>query len=133
MPEQNTPSRLARLLLRIALLAVLTGATACGLEPDPGREPGPSDLDSLEFTPAATFEVSSQGIDPETFDGEAGDVVLLENVGDEPVRVRGDDLDTGTMEPGETVTVVLSASEDDLVWTVLDTDHEAVVSVRPTD
>jgi hypothetical protein len=112
---------LATAVVGLSLLALLT---ACG-SPDPDREPGPNDLEGFEFDPIATIEVSDDGIEPGELEAKLGDVVLVENVGDRPVQVRGDDgVDTGEMQPGDgPVTVVLS-EDGESVWQVVGHEGE---------
>lgn len=120
--ERMVDAKHGRVLTLLAISAAVVTLAGCG-PPDPDRDPGPKDLGSFEFDVAETIEVADSGVDPTELTVELGDVVMIENVGDESARLRGDGLDTGKMEPGEAVTVVLS-DEGEVVWQLVGHEND---------
>lgn len=63
----------------------------------------------------------------------AGEVVRLVNEGESPHSFTVDDrtIDTGRMEPGEDVTLVLAEPGEVTFFDLTDPDHQATITVRP--
>jgi hypothetical protein len=93
----------------VALLLVATVVAGCASDDD--AEP---DIPRVDFTPSAVVAVDEAGVDCVVRSGDpcevpAGSVIEVRNDGATDARLRGGDVfDTGTMEPGDTMTVVLA-------------------------
>jgi plastocyanin len=90
------------------LLAVALALTGCG-DPDPSP-PTAADLRAIDLSPDHTIVVDESGFEPSTLEIEVGDVVLVVNEGDGEHSLTADDrqIDTGRMQPGDEVTLVLT-------------------------
>jgi plastocyanin len=104
-----------------AVVAAVLLLAACG-DPDPDREPGPRTLERVDVEVDETITVDESGFDPTTLTVAQGDVIELRNDGDEPHTFTADGgrFETGTLEPGESTTLVLDepgrvAYHDELV------------------
>ncbi len=94
--------RTARAAAALVALSLLSG---CG---DAVEETAPDDLDAIDVSVDATITVDEDGFDPAALEVRSGDAIELVNAGDEPHAFRGGErFETGRMEPGETVTLVL--------------------------
>ena len=118
-------------LHRVLAVAVATLAiTACGSDDD-DRSPGPDDLRGYDATPDAVVTVDDDGFNPREVQVPTGGLVLVRNRGDEPHSVADlDDIDTGTLEPGDEVTIALDEPGRFTYHDGLAPEHEGVVVVR---
>lgn len=100
------PSRLANGLVTVAVaaLALLTIA-ACSDD-----VPGNADIYDQAPVSVATVSLARGGFDPSSVTIDVGDAVTFANDTSTDQRIVGDDdeLDTGTLEPGETTLVVFN-------------------------
>ena len=117
--------RRAGVLAAIALV----GLSSCGdANPSP---PTPADLEGLDLSPDHTITVDEAGFEPRTLRMVAGEVVRLVNEGDEPHSFTDEDqrFDTGRMEPGDDVTLVLTEPGESTYFDVTNPDHTARLTV----
>ncbi len=99
--------RLRRTLVIVFVaLATLAGA-GCH---HGGDEPGPGDGASLTFTPKATITLTDDRIDPASVDLRVGDAITVVNQGARDHGLTSDSIDTGTLRPGESTLVYLTAT-----------------------
>jgi hypothetical protein len=110
---------------RVALVAVLVVA-ACSSGPS---KPGPGDGASLDLTTKKTIEVDDSGIQPELTQGQIGDAITVTNRGTEDHGLASDSIDTGTMHPGESTTVVLTETGTVKLHDRADPSHTARIEV----
>ena len=116
-----------RLILAAAPLAL--ALAGCG-DPDPSP-PTAADLRTLDLSPDHTIVVDESGFEPSTLEIEVGDVVLVVNEGDAAHSLTADDrrVDTGRMQPGDEVTIVLT-EPDEVAFADLEApDHEGTLTV----
>jgi hypothetical protein len=121
------------LVLVVVTLALATGG--CGADDD--AEPT---IPSIDFSPSATIDIDADGLGctlAEATPGcalPAGSVVEVANRTAETRRLRADDLfDTGAMEPGDTMTVVLVDPGELEVVDVDRPDQSLTVVVTPRE
>jgi plastocyanin len=118
-------------VLSLVVLPTLV-MTACG-EPNPDREPGPKTLEGFDFEADQTIAVDENGFSPAEVTVRSGEVIEVRNEGDEPHTFTADGgrFETGSVEPGEVVTVVLDEPGRITYHDALEPDHEGVIVVEP--
>ena len=84
---------------------------------------------------AITVAVTDDGYEPATLELTAGEVVRLVNEGDSEHSFTAEDrsFDTGRMQPGEDVTLVLTEPGEIPFFDLADRDHEGTFVVQPSD
>jgi plastocyanin len=115
-----------------AAVAVLVATTAgCG-SADPGP-PTPSDLDEIDLSVDHTIVVDDDGFDPETLEITAGEVIQVVNEGESEHSLTAEDrrFDTGSLQPGDDTTLVLTEPGEVTVFDLADPDHSATITVLP--
>ena len=118
-----------RLLTTIAL-GVLAVA-GCGDE-DPNRTPGPADIAGVDLTPDAEVEVDEDGFRPAEVTIEQHGVLVVRNTGDQPHEIADlDDIDSGRLQPGDEITIVLDDPGTFTYHDALEPEHEGTVVVEP--
>lgn len=129
------PSALRPVRAVATLVAVALALGGCGADDD--AEPT---IPTVDFSPAAVISVSPAGLRcapaagaaDEDCEVGAGSVVEVRNEGPDDARVRGGDVfDSGTMEPGDTMTVVLVDPGELQLETVGPPDATLAVTVTP--
>jgi hypothetical protein len=116
------------------LVLVALALAGCGVDDD--AEPT---IPTVDFTPAAVVGVDESGVDCVVRSGDpcevpAGSVIEVRNDGATEARLRGGDVfDTGTMEPGDTMTVVLADAGEIEVVVVDDPTLTVTVTVTPRE
>jgi plastocyanin len=110
--------------------AVALVIAACG-DADPSP-PTPADLRDIDLSIDHTIVVDDDGYDPSTLEMTAGEVVRLVNEGESAHSFTADDrtIDTGRMEPGEDVTLVLTERGEVTFFDLADPDHHGTIIVR---
>ncbi|HEX2382037.1 MAG TPA: hypothetical protein VHI95_05345 [Acidimicrobiales bacterium] len=98
-----------RRFVMIALAAVAIGLLA-GCEHEGAAVPGPNDGASLDFTSRATVSIDDDAITPATVRVQVGDAVTIVNKGTRDHGVTSTSIDSGTLRPGESTLVFLTAS-----------------------
>lgn len=84
------------------------------------------------MSPDAEISVDESGFDPSTVTIRAGDVLLVRNTGDEPHEIADlDEIDSGRLEPGDEITIVLLDPGRFTYRDALEPDHEGTVVVEP--
>jgi hypothetical protein len=83
-------------LLGLALLGLALLVTACATQELPDGE----DVRAIDLTPSAELVLDEVGSDLEV-EIAATSVLRIRNAGTEAHRLRGDDFDTGLLEPGD--------------------------------
>jgi plastocyanin len=113
-----------------AAAAALTLAGCGDADPSP---PTPADLQDIDLSIDHTVVVDDDGYDPRGLDVTAGEVVRLVNEGEAEHSFTADDrsVDTGRMEPGEDVTLVLTEPGEITFFDLANPDHEGTITVRP--
>lgn len=113
----------------VAALAAAIALTGC-VDPKPST-PTAADLDAIDLSPDHTITVDDDGFDPATLEVEAGDVVRLVNEGraTHTFTAEGQRFDTGTMEPGDATTLVLTEPGEVPYRDREDPDHTGVLTV----
>jgi plastocyanin len=118
---------------RLTLLAAAVVALAgCG-DPDPSP-PTAADLRGIDVSPDHTIVVDESGFEPSALEIAAGEVVLVVNEGDGEHSLTADDrrIDTGRMQPGDEVTLVLT-EPDQVDFADLEApDHQGTLTVTVT-
>jgi plastocyanin len=113
-------------------VAVLLAATAgCGsADPSP---PTPSDLEEIDLSVDHTIVVDDDGFDPDTLEITAGEVIQVVNEGESEHSLTAEDrrFDTGSMQPGDDTTLVLTEPGEVTVFDTADPDHTATITVLP--
>jgi plastocyanin len=113
-------------------VAVLLAATAgCGsADPSP---PTPSDLEEIDLSVDHTIVVDDDGFDPDTLEITAGEVIQVVNEGESEHSLTAEDrrFDTGSMQPGDDTTLVLTEPGEVTVFDLADPDHSATITVLP--
>jgi plastocyanin len=116
---------------RLILVAgpVALALAACG-EPDPSP-PTAADLRAIDLSPDHTIVVDESGFDPSNLEVEVGDVVLVVNEGDGAHSLTADDrrVDTGRLQPGDEVTVVLTEPDEVAFADLEEPDHQGTLTV----
>ena len=119
--------------LGVAGAVLLTAAAGCGsADPSP---PTQSDLEEIDLSVDHTIVVDDDGFDPTTLEITAGEVVRVVNEGDSEHSLTADDrrFDTGTIQPGDDTTLVLTEPGEVTVFDLAEPDHEATITVLPQD
>jgi hypothetical protein len=117
--DRGQPSRRGRLpVVRRSSLLVLVALSllgaACG---DDETTRGPT-LPTVDFTPSGALIVDEDGIAcestefPDQCRVASGSVVEARNSGSTTHRLRSDVFDTGSLEPGDVTTIVVTAAGD---------------------
>lgn len=116
---------------RIAVLALVVLVAGC-VDPKPST-PTAADLDAIDLSPDHTVVVDDDGFAPDALDIEAGEVVRLVNEGTtvHSFTAEGQRFDTGTMEPGDNTTLVLTEPGEVPYWDGEAPDHTATITVLP--
>ena len=121
------------LVLVVMAIALATGG--CGADDDP--EPT---IPTVDFTPTATIDIGADGLGCTLVAASpgcevpAGSVVEIANRSAETRRLRADDrFDTGTMEPGDTMTVVVVEPGDVVVVDVDRPEETLTLVVTPRE
>jgi plastocyanin len=115
-----------RARLAILVCAVLALVTGCASGPD---VPGPNDGSSIDFTIKATITVNEDGIDPPVTSIHTGDAITVKNTGSKDHNVTSDSIETGTLHPGESTTVFVTAEGTIELRDRLDPTHTARIEV----
>jgi hypothetical protein len=113
-----------RRLLLAALAALVVAACASG-----PSKPGPNDGASLDFTSKATIVIDDTGINPELTHARVGDAITVTNRGTKDRGITSETIDTGTLHPGESTTVFLTAAGTIDVHDRADPSHQARIEV----
>jgi plastocyanin len=113
-----------RRLVLVALTALV--AVACASGPS---KPGPNDGASLDFNAKATITIDDGGIRPEVTQAHEGDAVTVTNRGTKDHGLTSDTIDTGTLHPGESTTVFLTATGTVDLHDRADSSHTARIEV----
>jgi hypothetical protein len=113
-----------RRLLLVACVAVLVSACSSG-EQKPGRGDGAS----LDFGVKATIVVDDQGITPPATTARVGEAITVTNHGTRDHGLTSDTIETGTLRPGESTTVFLTATGTIDLRDRDDPAHEARIEV----
>jgi plastocyanin len=118
----------------MARAAVVAAAAACLLVACSSgpQEPGPHDLERLDVATKATITVDEDGFSPARLTVTAGDVIEVVNEGVDPHHViAGDRFDTGKIEPGDTVALVMTKPGTIRYYDRAEPSHKASLIVRP--
>jgi plastocyanin len=118
------------LWLGAAGLALAVAVAGCGsADPSP---PTPADLEDIDLSVDHTIAVRDDGYDPTRLELAAGEVVRLVNEGDSEHSFTAEDrsFDTGRMQPGEDVTLVLTEPGEVTFFDLADRTHEGTFTVR---
>jgi plastocyanin len=100
---------LVRRLTVIGLLLATVGLGA-GCQHEGTAVPGPSDGASLDFTSRATVTIDDDTISPDSVRVRVGDAITVVNKGTRDHGVTSTSIDTGTLHPGESTVVFLTAT-----------------------
>jgi hypothetical protein len=100
--------RVARLVL-IALAAAVVVCSAGCSEYSGTQKPGPADGASLDFTSKATVVIDDNGISPANLRATVGEAVTVVNHGTVDRGLTSDTIDTGTLHPGDSTVLFLTA------------------------
>ncbi len=114
-----TPGRIAILLA--FLVGCASGTTT----------PGPHDGASLDFDSKATIVVDDSGIHPDRVQVRAGEAVTVTNRGSKDHGLTSSTIETGTLRPGESTTVFLTAAGTVELHDRTDSAHVAHLDVAP--
>jgi plastocyanin len=117
--------------MRRILLAALIALALCSCSNDP-EKPGRADGASLDFTSKATIVIDDAGIRPDITTVRVGDAVTVTNRGTKDHGLTSKTVDTGTLQPGESTTVFLTATGTIDLRDRADSSHEARIEVAPT-
>jgi plastocyanin len=111
------------------LLAVVLAA--CG-GPDPSP-PTPADIQDIDLSVDHTIAVDDDGFDPASLEVTAGEVLRLVNEGEGVHSFTSEDrsLDTGRLQPGDDVTLVLTEPGTVTYLDVEEPSHQGTLTVRP--
>jgi plastocyanin len=118
----------------MARAAVVAAAAACLLVACSSgpQEPGPHDLERFDVKTKATITVDEDGFSPAQLTITAGDVIEVVNEGaDAHDAIGGDRFDTGKIEPGDTVALVMTKPGTIRYHDRFAADHKATLTVRP--
>ena len=114
--------------MRRLLLVALALLLAIGCANGPSK-PGPADGASLDFNTKATITIDDDGIRPELTQAHVGDAITVTNRGTTDHGLTSDTIDTGTLRPGESTTVFLTAAGTVALNDRADTSHKARIEV----
>jgi plastocyanin len=114
--------------MRRLLLAALTALVVTGCASGPST-PGPNDGASLDFTAKATIVIDDSGIRPELTQARVGDAITVTNRGTKDHGLTSETVDTGTLRPGESTTIFLTAAGTIDVQDRADASHKARIEV----
>jgi hypothetical protein len=114
----------ARRVAAVAVGVLLVGGCYSG-EP----KPGPTDGSSLRFDVKATIVLDDTGIHPDVTKGEVGDAITVTNRGTRDHGLTSESIETGTLRPGESTTVFLTAVATIDVHDRADPSHTAKIEV----
>jgi plastocyanin len=114
---------------------LVLAATLAGCGDSEPSSPTAADLDDIDLSIDHTIVVADDGYDPSDLEVTAGEVVLLVNDGESEHSFTAADrsFDTGRMQPGEDVTLVLTEPGQVSFFDVADRDNEGTLTVRPGD
>ncbi|MEY2452255.1 MAG: hypothetical protein QOD92_1829 [Acidimicrobiaceae bacterium] len=115
--------------MRRLLLAIVIALVLCSCYNDPER-PGRTDGASLDFTSKHTIVVDENGITPETTSARVGDAITVTNRGTQDHGLTSDNIDTGTLRPGESTTVFLTETGTIDLRDRAEPSHRASISVK---
>ena len=120
-----------RRVARGALAALVLLVTGC-VDSKPST-PTAADLEAIDLSPDHTITVDDDGFDPAALEIEAGEVVRLVNEGSQVHTFTAEEqrFDTGTMEPGDDTTLVLTEPGEVAYWDAEAPDHTATITVAP--
>jgi plastocyanin len=115
-----------------AAAVVLLAASAGCASADPSP-PTAADLEEIDLSVDHTIVVDDDGFDPAELEMTAGEVVRIVNEGDTAHSLTAEDraIDTGLMEPGDDVTLVLTEPGEVAVIDLAEPEHRATITVRP--
>jgi hypothetical protein len=113
-----------RRLLVVALVALVVIGCANG-----PSKPGPNDGASLDFNAKATIVIDDSGIHPEVTQARVGAAITVTNRGAKDHGLTSDTIDTGTLRPGESTTVFLTAAGTIELHDRADSSHAARIEV----
>jgi hypothetical protein len=123
--------------LRLAILVLLL-AVGCA---SGASKPGPNDGSSLSFVSVATFVIDDTGIRPDFSQHRAGiaitvtvgDVLTVTNRGTKDHGLTSDSIETGTLRPGESTTVLFTEAGIIDAYDRADPSHTARIEVLPAN
>jgi len=97
---------------RLGVIALLmaTAGLAAGCHHEGAAVPGPNDGASLDFTSRATVTIDDNQITPGSVHVRVGDAITVVNNGTRDHGVTSNSIDTGTLHPGESTLVFLTAA-----------------------
>ena len=115
-----------RRLVLVALIAL--AITGCASGP---YKPGPNDGASLDFSIKATIVIDDGGIQVHVDSPplRVGHAITVTNKGTKEHGLTSDSIDTGTLRPGESTTVFLTAEGTVELYDRADTSHKARIEV----
>jgi hypothetical protein len=91
--------------------------------------PGPNDGASLNFESKATIVVDDAGIRPALTEARVGQAITVTNGGTTDHGLTSETIDTGTLRPGESTTVFLTATGTVVVRDRFEPTHTARIEV----
>lgn len=117
--------------LWVGAAAVALTLAGCG-DADPSP-PTPADLREIDLSIDHTVVVDDDGYDPSALEVTAGEVIRLVNEGESAHSFTADDraIDTGRMEPGEDVTLVLTEPGEITFFDLENPDQQGTITVQP--
>jgi plastocyanin len=92
-------------------------------------EPGPQDGASLDFTSKATVIVDDNGFSPSEVHVQVGEAITLVNTGSRDHGLTSSSVEAGTLHPGESTLVFLTASGRVDAYDRTNADHRLVIDV----
>jgi plastocyanin len=107
----------------VVLVALLVG---CASGP---AKPGPSDGASLNFDTKATIVVDDTAVTPSVINAKVGDAISVTNRGTKEHGLTSDQIETGTLRPGESTTVFLTEAGTVALHDRTDPSHTARIEV----
>jgi hypothetical protein len=113
-----------RRFLLVAIIALVASGCADG-----PLKPGPNDGADLDFTSKATIVVDDTAITPAVTNARVGDAITVTNRGTKDRGLTSDTIETGTLRPGESATVFLTATGTVQVHDRTDPSHTARIEV----
>lgn len=108
----------------VALLAGCSGGT---------QKPGPADGATLEFTPKASIVMDDATVSPDHVQARVGDTLTVTNHGTVDRGLTSRTIETGTLHPGESTTVFLTATGTVELHDRADPSHTTTIAVAPAD
>lgn len=116
---------------RLAFLAGSVALLAACVDPKPSS-PTAEDLRDIDLSPDHTVTVDEDGFHPASLEITSGEVVLFVNEGTERHSFTAEErFDTGRLEPGDDVTVVLTEPGEIPYRDLEDPDHAATLTILP--